>query len=393
MEGSTWGGSEELWWAAAMRLHGEGVKTSASVRAPLPQHPKLQQLAASGIKLLHQRPPTLLRRVLNRALRQRWPAPVIETAQWLKHRKPSLVVLNTGFAVPDIDLMEMCIANAWPFVTISHVNNDQWWPTDAERQKYQRGMHHARRCYFVSRENLNLAQKQIGFDPAKAEVVRNPFGVPYENDLPWPAYGKKLRMACVGRLEPGSKGQDLLIEALAKQGWQSRDWCLNIYGNGPTRVALEELIKNHSLEDRVFFRGYEDPVRIWSDNHVLIQPSRFEGLPITIVEAMLCARTVLVTDVAGNSELVDDGITGFVAEAPTVKHIAASLEQLWTRRSDLQRMGQAASHAVRKSVDADPAQVFVNKLREMAPRATGLAPLVLSPSAKKGPEDLCAFRS
>ena len=65
---------------------------------------------------------------------------------------------------------------------------------------------------------------------------------------------------------------------------------------------------------------------------MLVMPSRFEGLPLAIVEAMLCARPVVATDVAGHAEVVEDGVTGFLADAPTVGAIAAALERCWVRR-------------------------------------------------------------
>jgi len=45
---------------------------------------------------------------------------------------------------------------------------------------------------------------------------------------------------------------------------------------------------------------------------------------------MLCARPVVATDVAGNSEVVEDGITGFLADAPTVRNLGNAMERLWT---------------------------------------------------------------
>lgn len=56
-------------------------------------------------------------------------------------------------------------------------------------------------------------------------------------------------------------------------------------------------------------------------------PSRFEGLPLAMVEAMLCARPVVATDVAGHAEIIEDGVTGFLADAPTAGSMAAALER------------------------------------------------------------------
>ncbi|WP_423787774.1 glycosyltransferase, partial [Klebsiella pneumoniae] len=87
------------------------------------------------------------------------------------------------------------------------------------------------------------------------------------------------------------------------------------------------------LGDRVKFAGFVTSVEnIWAANHALILPSRYEGMPLAMVEAMLCARPVVATDVAGHAEIIDDAINGFLADAPTVGSLGKALDRLWARR-------------------------------------------------------------
>jgi len=95
-------------------------------------------------------------------------------------------------------------------------------------------------------------------------------------------------------------------------------------------------------------------------------PSRFEGLPLAMVEAMLCARPVVATDVAGHAEIIEDGVTGFLAEAPTVGSISAALERFWERRHEAEDIGKAGSRKIRQLLPADPVGVFSSKLRSLA---------------------------
>jgi glycosyltransferase involved in cell wall biosynthesis len=87
-------------------------------------------------------------------------------------------------------------------------------------------------------------------------------------------------------------------------------------------------------------------------------PSRLEGLPLAMVEAMLCARPVVATDVAGHSEILEDGISGFLADAPTSVSMARALERFWERRSELKKMGESAASRIRDLIPADPVRVF-----------------------------------
>src|SRR5262249_42031882 len=153
-----------------------------------------------------------------------------------------------------------------------------------------------------------LAEKQIGCELPNAEIVWNPFNVDFQASPPWPplAPNGALHLACVARLHPPSKGQDILLEVLAGSSWDARQWQLNLYGQGPMRNSLERMAQRLGLRDRIVMCGYVDPKEIWELNHVLIMPSRYEGLPLAMIEAMLCGRPVVATDVAGHSEVVED---------------------------------------------------------------------------------------
>jgi glycosyltransferase involved in cell wall biosynthesis len=106
-------------------------------------------------------------------------------------------------------------------------------------------------------------------------------------------------------------------------------------------------------------------IHIWARNHALAVPSRFEGLPLALVEAMMCGRPAVVTDVAGNSEVIEDGVTGFLADAPTVRSMESALERFWAQRNDLERMGQVAAARIRQLIPPDPVGVFSDKIKEL----------------------------
>jgi len=367
MDGDPWGGSEELWWGAAIRLLGEGIPVSASVQQWVPVHSKIQTLREAGCDLL-ERPKVypLWKRGLRSLRRGAKPSiHALDTEQWLRKRPPSLVVINNIMSVPHIDLMEMCTRNGWPFLFVSHANAEYAWCEDWELDRYHAALSKAVRCYYVSKGNLDLAHKQVGLPLSKVAILRNPFGVDFDISLPWPetSADRSLQMACVGRLDPRSKGQDILFDVLSTPKWRDRAWSLNLYGAGRCREGLVRLVAECGLQDKVHFKGHQKVDDIWRENHVLVLPSRAEGLPITIVEAMLCARPVLTTDVAGNAEFLENEVTGFIADAPTTRQVGDALERLWRRRSDLQSMGTLAAAAIRSELPRDPVGDFVRALK------------------------------
>jgi glycosyltransferase involved in cell wall biosynthesis len=124
------------------------------------------------------------------------------------------------------------------------------------------------------------------------------------------------------------------------------------------------LVARFGLLERVSFAGHVTSVEeIWASNHVLVMPSRYEGLPLAVVEAMICGRPVLATDVAGHPEIIVDGVTGLLAGPPTVTTVAQGLERLWASRANLENMGRAAAKRIRELVPADPIRVFSDKLK------------------------------
>jgi glycosyltransferase involved in cell wall biosynthesis len=94
-------------------------------------------------------------------------------------------------------------------------------------------------------------------------------------------------------------------------------------------------------------------------------PSRYEGLPLAVIEAMLCGRMVIATDVAGNAQHVRDGIDGFIAEAPTVRHLDDALERAWQRRHEWMAMANSARERLILALPQDPIGAFAEKLLKL----------------------------
>lgn len=363
-----WAGSEELWARAALNLMAEGFAVSASVTAFTPLHPKLRGLQARGLDLWLRPSWYSLRKHPWRWYRGRHGGPFLyELRRLLDARGATLVVFSEGNALPPVDLLELCIARRLPFVTIMQANKEAVWYPDELAQRYRRATAEARRCFFVSDGNRILSEKQIGGEYRNAEVVRNPVNLEWDLSLPWPALGPagEWHFASVGRLYPAAKGQDLLLDALAAPAWRERPWRLSFYGDGDTRHSLEWLARKLGIANRVVFAGFAAVSDIWAANHLLVMPSRFEGLPLAMVEAMMCARPVIATDVAGHKEVIQDGVTGFLADAPTATSVAAALERFWDRRAEAEEIGKAAARRIRQMVPKDPGRVFSQRLQQI----------------------------
>lgn len=363
-----WAGSEELWGQAALRLSREGHQVSALVARYDPLAPRLQALQAAGAAVQvragrHARWPVRLWR----RLEGRWRTRLDTDLAWIKSQQPDLVCVSNGNYYDGLSYLEFCAAHKIPFVGIAQANAEWLWPNDHMADRILTAYENSQRVFFVSQSNLRLAETQLGASLLRAEVVRNPFNVAWSASPDWPKDDGVLRLACVARYEPAAKGQDLLFELMACEKWKARPLTVSLFGAGPNEKSLKRLVSRLGLQDNVRFRGHVDDVEsIWREHHALVLPSRYEGLPLAIVEAMLCGRPCIVTDVGGNAELLEDNVTGFVAEAPTVKSFDEALERAWSARAEWREIGRTAGDSVRRSVHADPAAVFAQRLTELA---------------------------
>ncbi len=371
MSGFPWGGSEELWSKAAHWLAGAGVEVSASVKGWPELRPQVEALRAAGVRVWERRwnPPALPLRILQRLHLLPQPGPQAEVAKWLDEVRPELVCISDGAVVSDIGCAALCQDRGIPFVQLSQANAELFWPSEALAAECRRVLIHARRFFFVSEANRRLFEDQVGMRFENAEVVRNPFKVSYQASVlprPWDE-GGEIRLACVARLEPVAKGQDILIRVLSREKWRRRPLGIRFYGEGPYREGLERMARMHGVKDRVEFVGQVSDIEgVWRENDGLILASRLEGLPLALVEAALCGRMGIGTAVGGIGELIVEGETGFLAEAATDDLLDAAMERAWARRAEWGKMGMRARERAVGMYPECPEAVFGGRLLELA---------------------------
>jgi glycosyltransferase involved in cell wall biosynthesis len=124
-------------------------------------------------------------------------------------------------------------------------------------------------------------------------------------------------LVCVGRLCE-QKGQALLVEAAARLAREGREFTLTLCGDGPMRGPLEAAVRAGGLEKHVLFTGSISGAEVRrriEASRALVLPSFAEGLPVVIMEALALGRPVVSTYVAGIPELVEPGVSGWLAPA------------------------------------------------------------------------------
>lgn len=363
---SAWGGSEYLWYYTALRLKkNPQLKIVVSIPRWNEIPDLISKLTEKGIKVLFNT------RVKNfgKKIRRIIPLDKIydyrnEGFKFLLTFKPGLVIINQGGNTGGIDLMEYCIKHNIKFVTISNVANEAKWPDDELNKRLSEAIPRACKNYYVSKANLKLTEIQLGQKIDNAEIIMNPFNVRYDNDIEYPEVKDNYCMANVARLEFYAKGQDILFQVLNEKKWRERNLIVNLYGKGLHSYSVEKLKKYFNL-DKVILNGHVNPEEIWKVNHALILTSRYEGLPLAIVEAMLCSRTGVITKVSGNPEVMTDNETGFFARAATPEFVDEAMERAWARKEEWKFIGIKAREQIRKIIYADPVGEFTKKIEAL----------------------------
>ncbi len=194
----------------------------------------------------------------------------------------------------------------------------------------------ASRIITVSDANRALAQRHHIARPDKFVTVHNGIA-----DCPWraqPGSGAVPRIVMVARFSE-QKAQSLLIDAVAGIRQPFR---LLLVGDGPARPAAEAQVERLGLGQRVEFAGNRlDVPQILATSHVFALFTRWEGFPISILEAMRAGLPVVASDVNGVREAVADGFTGFTVPAGDVAAFRHRLELLLRDATLRERMGAA----------------------------------------------------
>jgi len=137
------------------------------------------------------------------------------------------------------------------------------------------------------------------------------------------------RAIAVGRLDY-QKGFDDLIKIWKIIHMEHPDWILDIYGNGPLKQRLEDLIHILDLQYNVKIHPATNDIQsAYMESSIYLMTSRYEGLPMALLEAQSCGLPMLsYACKCGPSDIISEGINGFLINEGEVLCFADKLKQL-----------------------------------------------------------------
>ena len=114
---------------------------------------------------------------------------------------------------------------------------------------------------------------------------------------------ENVSIGCVGVYEE-RKNQIFLINIMHMLN--RNNWVLNLYGEGPLRKILGQKIKEVNLDEKIILRGWISRRKLWEEIDLLLMPSKHEGAPNSILEAMGACVPVLASDIPEHREILPD---------------------------------------------------------------------------------------
>lgn len=179
-------------------------------------------------------------------------------------------------------------------------------------------------------QDAEMYQKAFGFKPS---TIYNPLTL-----KPGPrSKGQQKKFLAVGRFSPKHKGFDLLILAFAIFTKKNQEWQLDIVGDGPEKDQLAQMITQNGLENHIRLHPFTDEIQMYySSASIYVLSSRWEGMPLVLVEAMSHGLPIIASDIPICKEILGD--FGLFYKNGNIQKLAQRLEDAthldWQQKSD-----------------------------------------------------------
>lgn len=151
-----------------------------------------------------------------------------------------------------------------------------------------------------------------------------------------PSTGTTKSFLAVGRFSRQHKGFDLLIDAFNLFSHKNQEWTLNIVGEGVEENLYRSLIKKYNLENRITIYPFTNQIQdYYSNAQIYVLSSRWEGMPLVLVEAMSHGLPIVTSDIPVSKEILGD--FGLYFKNGNIEELAERLEEAtqinWSRKS------------------------------------------------------------
>lgn len=167
-------------------------------------------------------------------------------------------------------------------------------------------------------------------------------------------YSLPLKLVSVARFSHQKNNLELIRAVEQINKLYSDNLQLNMVGDGPLLSEAQAYVTSHKLENEVHFLGSRTDVDdILNQNDIFCLISNYEGLPISIIEAMRAGKPIIASDVGGVNELVQDGVNGFLIPRGNISELVEKLKYILEHKELIKFMGEASRKIYEEEYTAD----------------------------------------
>jgi colanic acid/amylovoran biosynthesis glycosyltransferase len=290
--------------------------------------------------------------------------------RWMQRRQLAHVHVHLGSQPATVGLLAKQVFDIGLSITVHGA--DEFY--DAWRQHLAQKVAHADFIVCIS----NFARSQLMFvsesrDWGNLVVCRLGIDVSLFQPRPYTRIraDQPFHILCVGRLSP-AKGQQLLIEAVARLRDMGRPVSLDIVGGGVNMPVLQALVQQHRLTDVVTLSGPINQDRIrehYQRADCFAMASFAEGVPVVLMEAMSMQIPCVTSHITGIPELITHEQNGLLTPPSNVAGLVEQLDRLIADPALARRLGEAARTQVQQHYDlqgnvAKLAAIFVERVTD-----------------------------
>lgn len=217
------------------------------------------------------------------------------------------------------------------------------------------------RMIAVCQSSKDYLVRTKGLDPRKITVIHNGRDLSTYKPIPETRASKvrqqlgigprHLVVGVVGRLDH-QKGHRYLLEAMPEVLRHRSETRLLVVGEGSLLISLQDQAARLRLLSKVIFTGFRrDVPELMAAMDVVVLPSLYEGLPLTLIEAMAMARPVVATAVDGTLDLIEDGVSGLLVPPADPIALARAILHLLDDPDTARRLAEAGRRSVLERFD------------------------------------------
>jgi glycosyltransferase involved in cell wall biosynthesis len=334
--GLSWAATDEVWFRFAVIAANKGHTIFASVDKSLELDARISVDLKPSIRIFTRRQcfrPTRIFLALEKLF-----------SSFSRLEKNSDIIIINGGSIFDgfnqPEILQFAKKCRVPLVFFCH-GHSEFYPVP-DRKGLRDFLARMKGLIFVAEENQRTIETQLAIKFSNASVVRNSASFALNDPLPWPD-NPIPQMAIVARLDSYWKGHEVLFRILAQDPWKKREWILRCYGEGADKSFLEELILHLGLQDKVILCGHIQNIEdVWKTSQILLLPTKAESFSLAMLEAMMCGRAVVTTNVGDQALVIKDNETGWLAECGTPSGFGIALEKAWQRKANWCAIGAKA---------------------------------------------------